>query len=156
MALFAEGARRARRGLAIRERSADDDPVPLALDRGALASLLLELGDLVEAERLLRAARADLVGAFGDDHLEVAIVDGNLAAVALRRGDLAEAEQLARAAIASKRRTLGRDHPSLAPTLVTLATIRRRQGAHPRRRRPCSTKRPGSSARRCSRGTRSS
>lgn len=127
---LAQGARWARRGMAIRERLAENDPVPLALDRGALASLLLELGDLGEAERLLRAARADLVGAFGGDHLEVAIVDGNLAAVALRRGDLAEAEQLARAAIASKRRTLGPDHPSLAPTLVTLATIRRRQEAH--------------------------
>ncbi len=126
---FDEGVRWARHGLAARLRVAEDDPVALATDRGALASLLLELGDVEEAERLLRASRAGLVGALGEDHLEVAIVDGNLAVAALRRGDLAEAEQLARAALSGKRLALGPDHPTLASTCVTLATIRRRRGA---------------------------
>jgi tetratricopeptide (TPR) repeat protein len=124
---YAVGIEWARRGLALRERNAPD-AVAVAADRGALAALLLEVGEVDEADRLLRAARDTFVAVLGAQHLEVAIVEGNLAAISLRRGHLLEAERLARAAVDSKQAALGSDHPTLAPTLITLGTIRRRQG----------------------------
>lgn len=112
----------------VREREPLDDPVGLAADRGALAGLLIDAGQLDEARQLLDAACHVFVERLGEDHHEVAVVDGNLAAVALARDDLAAAERHARAALGVKERHLGRDHPELAVTLTTLGTIRRRRG----------------------------
>ncbi|MEY2434035.1 MAG: hypothetical protein QOC92_3760 [Acidimicrobiaceae bacterium] len=116
----------ARRSVSIRERLADD-AIALAADRGALAGLLLDSGDVDEAVELLHAARQTF-DEHGDE-LEVAIVDGNLAAAELRRGALNDAEAYARSALARKEAALGSSSPELAVTLTTLGTIRRQQGA---------------------------
>ena len=114
----------------VRERESLDNPVGLAADRGALAGLLIDAGDLVEARELLNDARRVFVEHLGDDHHEVAVVDGNLAAVALATDDLAAAERHARSALRVKEHLLGSEHPELAVTLTTLGSIRRRRGDH--------------------------
>ncbi len=116
----------ARRSVAIREQL--DEPPALAADRGALAGLLIEVGELGEAVELLDAARAVFVAHLGAEDYEVAVIDGNLATIALRRNDLPTAERRARAALAGKEHRLGRTHPELAVTLTTLGTVRRRRG----------------------------
>lgn len=116
----------ARRAVAVREQL--DEPLGLAADRGALAGLLIEAGEVVEAAEQLSAAREVFVAYLGEDDHEVAVIDGNLATVALRTGDLRAAEGHARAALAGKERRLGEGHPELAVTLTTLGTIRRRRG----------------------------
>lgn len=116
----------ARRSIEV--RATLDDPVALATDRGALAGLLIDAGEIDEAAVLLRTARDVFVAHLGDGHHEVAVVDGNLATIALRTGDLHAAEHHARAALAGKERHLGPQHPELAVTLTTLGTIRRRLG----------------------------
>lgn len=123
---LAKGIPWARRS--VQERESLDDPVGLAADRGALAGLLIDSGQLAEARQLLDAARRAVVEHLGEDHYEVAVVDGNLAAAALAADDLAAAERQARAALRSKERLLGPDHPELAVTLTTLGTIRRQRG----------------------------
>ena len=65
----------ARRSITV--RAPFGDPMALAADRGALAGLLIDLGDLDEAADNLHTAR-ETFEAHGED-LEVAIVDGNLA-----------------------------------------------------------------------------
>jgi tetratricopeptide (TPR) repeat protein len=112
----------------VRERSFLDDPLGLAADRGALAGLLIDAGEIDEARRLLESARLTFVAHLGEDHDEVAVVDGNLANVALAAGDLAGAEHRARAALRIKERRMGANHPELAVTLTTLGTVRRRRG----------------------------
>lgn len=116
----------ARRSITVHEQLGE--PLTLARDRGALAGLLIEAGELDEATELLEAARAVFVTHLGEDDYEVAVVDGNLAAIALRRNDLATAERRACAALAGKERRLGSAHPELAVTLTTLGTVRRRRG----------------------------
>jgi len=117
----------ARRSIEIREEL--DDPLGLAADRGALAGLLLDAGEVDEAAELLRTARETFVTRLGPDDYEVGVVDGNLATCALARGDLCEAECRAWAALTAKVAALGPTDPALAVTLTTLGTIRRRQGA---------------------------
>lgn len=121
-----DGIAWARRSIAV--RATLDDPVALAADRGALAGLLIEAGELDEAAEHLHAAREVFAAHLGQDDHEVAVVDGNLATVALRTGDLDAAERHARAALAGKERRLGPRHPELAVTLTTLGTIRRQRG----------------------------
>ena len=116
----------ARRSVAIREEGGE--PLALAADRGALAGLLIDTGDLDEAAALLESARKVFVTHLGEYDYEVAVVDGNLATIALRRDDLPGAEQRACAALAGKERRLGSAHPELAVTLTTLGTVRRRRG----------------------------
>ena len=116
----------ARRAIEIRARCGEE--LALAADRGALAGLLIDAGELDEAEAQLRAARRSFVQHLGADDLEVAIVDGNLATAALERGDLPTAELHARGALAVKERVLGRHHPDLAVTLTTLGVIRAERG----------------------------
>lgn len=122
----AAGVAWARRSVA--EREALDDPIGLAVDRGALGALLLGAGDLEEAGRLLHAARETLAAHLGDRHQDVAVVDDNLAVLALAEGDLSAAERRARSALAVKEDNLGADHPELAVTLTTLGSIRRERG----------------------------
>jgi tetratricopeptide (TPR) repeat protein len=116
----------ARRAVDLRARCGHE--LALAADRGALAGLLIDTGELAEAEAHLRAARRTFVELLGADDLEVAIVDGNLATIALERGDLETAERHARSALAVKERVLGRHHPDLAVTLTTLGVIRAERG----------------------------
>lgn len=123
---YRTGIRWARRS--VHERQLLDDALGLAADRGALAGLLVDVGELEEASDLLAAVRRVLVDHLGEDHHEVAVVDGNLAAVAMARGDLATAERHARAALRVKERCLGVDHPELGVTLTTLGSIRRLRG----------------------------
>lgn len=115
---------------AVRERESLGDPIGLAADRGALAGLLIDAGQLDEARLLLGAAREVFVEHLGEDHHEVAVVDGNLATIALAHDDLGAAEHKARTALRVKERHLGLGHPELAVTLTTLGTIRRRRGDH--------------------------
>lgn len=122
----ASGIPWARRSVAVRSQL--DDALGLAADRGALAGLLIDAGELAEAAGLLHAARSTFVDVHGEDHHEVAVVDGNLATIALEQGDLAEAERRATNALRLKEQALGADHPELAVTLTTLGTIRRRRG----------------------------
>ncbi len=125
--MAAEGVRWARRGLKLREGIAEN-PLALAGDEGALAALLIEIGEFQEAEALLLRSRATFGDYLGTEHHEVAVVNGNLALLALERGDLVAAEKYATDALAGKEAVLGSSHPELAPTLTTLGTIRRRAG----------------------------
>ena len=116
----------ARRSVAVRDEL--DEPLALAADRGALAGLLIDAGELDEAVDLLDAAREVFAAHLGADDYEVAVIDGNLATIALRRNDLPAAERRARAALVGKQRRFGPAHPELAVTLTTLGTVRRRRG----------------------------
>lgn len=124
---YADGVPWARRAVALRE-ALDVDPVLIAADRGALAGLLVPLGEHDEAAELLTWCRNTFSERLGPEHYEVGVIEGNLAALSLARGDLAAAEAHARQALSIKQSALGPDSPELAPTLTTLGTIRRKRG----------------------------
>ncbi|MFE0654502.1 tetratricopeptide repeat protein [Streptomyces sp. NPDC059534] len=125
---FAAAVEPGRRAIAVRERALGPDHLEVALDKAALAPVLIELDELEEAEALLTSALAVVEETYGPEHYETGIAVGNLAALAYRRGQYARAQELFRRCLRLKERALGPAHPELAVTLNNLAILARRNG----------------------------
>jgi tetratricopeptide (TPR) repeat protein len=110
----------ARRGLELR-RTRCDDPVAVAADAAALASILETQEQWDEAEVLYREALA-VYEAVGDDY-EAAMTRNGLAAVLRFAGQPDDAEPLFRAALAAMERERGGDHPETATVRNNLAML---------------------------------
>lgn len=111
----------ARRGLRIRTRLPDLDPVAVAADRAALAAILDGLQRYEEAERLYRGALQTYENPMTPSPLEVVHVLGNLGAQSALRGRWQEAVELLEESARRKRRLPGAPHPDLGVTLHNLA-----------------------------------
>lgn len=118
---FADAERWGRRGVALRRETDGDDHPGTELDLGNLAPVLVDLGQLDEAETILRRLVDAFSQRYGQRHYEVAVVCHNLAAVLAARGQLDEAASFYRRALSIKRARLGPSHPDLPITQHNLA-----------------------------------
>ncbi|MFD3537455.1 tetratricopeptide repeat protein [Streptomyces sp. NPDC058664] len=125
---FAAAAEPGRRAVAIRERVLGPEHVQVALDKAALAPVLIELDELDEADELLTSALAVIEKTYGPEHYETGVALGNLAALAYKRAQYSRAEELFHRCLRLKEQTLGLGHPELAVTLNNLAVFARRGG----------------------------
>ncbi len=122
----AEAVRLARAGVAVR---AVPDTHPAAIsDAGALAAILLDLGEVDEAEQMLENVIARLLED-GTSGLEAAVAIANLGTVLYRRDRLPLAIRLYEHALSMKARCLGPAHVDLAATYLNLGTALYRTGA---------------------------
>lgn len=87
------------------------------------ASLLLDRGELREAEKVCRAALEFREKMYPPDAPQVAETLNLLAIILRNAGDFETAEGLYRRALAAREQKLGKDHPDLAITLVNLARL---------------------------------
>jgi tetratricopeptide (TPR) repeat protein len=110
----------ARRGLELR-RTRCGDPVGVAADAAALASILETLERWDEAEALYREAVA-VYEEIGDDY-EAAMTLNGLAAVLRFSGKVREAEPLFRRALTMMEDARGPDHPETATVRNNLAML---------------------------------
>ena len=117
----------ARRGLAIRKLTGDDDDA-LAADIVALAAILDGRDEFDEAEMLYLEALEMLERAPEANALEIAVALNDLGAQYARRGRTDEAHELLSRALSLKTRTLGSRHPDVAVTINNLAAVREREG----------------------------
>ncbi|MDG6109994.1 tetratricopeptide repeat protein [Dactylosporangium aurantiacum] len=113
--------RLARRGIAVRTAGAPLDRLRLAADEAALAAILVDRGELPQAERLLGDCLATFLQAHGPVHHDVAVTLHNLGSLRHRMGAHAAAARTLRRSLTVKRACLGRRHPDLAVTLYNLA-----------------------------------
>jgi tetratricopeptide (TPR) repeat protein len=118
----------ARQGIRLRRKLPKRDRLPLVADQVALAAILVELGNLREAEaihlRVLRVYRRR----FGPRHYETASLLSNLGALYAKAGRFSAAEQTLRRAARVLENVLGKNHPRLASVLNNLATLCARRG----------------------------
>ncbi len=117
----AEGLASARKALEIRRALHGDEHPDVAADASALAALLDQLDERVEAEALYRQALATFERTLGPGHFEVAFNLGNLGALLDRIGRKDEALPLYQKAVKLKRRWFGGPNWDLALTLNNLA-----------------------------------
>lgn len=110
----------ARRGLALR-RDHCDDPIGVAADAAALASILETRDEWAEAETLYREALT-VYEDVADDY-EAAMTRNGLAAVLRFAGRPDEAEALFRAALAEMEHLRGQAHPETATVRNNLAML---------------------------------
>ena len=100
-----------------------------AADRTGLAITLARMGELVEAEQLLRQALSDLESALGRDNVKLGPVLVNLSGVLIARSDPAAAVE-----VLERARDLfsaaNPDHPQLGKTRADLANALSAQGKH--------------------------
>jgi tetratricopeptide (TPR) repeat protein len=118
----------ARRGIRLRRKLRGNDRSPVVADQAALAAILVELGNLREAEaihlRVLRVYRRR----FGPRHFETASLLSNLGALYVKAGRFDAAERTLRRAARVLENVLGKNHPRLASVLNNLATLCARRG----------------------------
>ena len=117
----------ARRAVQIHAATLGPDHINTALDKAALAEILDDLGELEEAEVVLREAIVNIERELGPGRL-VAVKLNNLAALVARRGDNAEAEAFYRRSLAIKESFMGPRSPALAASLNNLAVLLKRTG----------------------------
>ena len=99
------------------------DPRDVARALNNLAETTKGLGDLAEAERLLRKALEIKERVYGQGHFELASTLSNLGELAFRQDLYAESEAFLQRALEIERRVFGEDHPKLVPLLNTLANV---------------------------------
>lgn len=118
----------ARQGIRLRRKLPKRDRLPLVADQAALAAILVELGNLREAEaihlRVLRVYRRR----FGPRHYETASLLSNLGALYVKAGRFDAGERTLRRAARVLENVLGENHPRLATVLNNLATLCARRG----------------------------
>ncbi|MBI4719330.1 MAG: serine/threonine protein kinase [Planctomycetes bacterium] len=93
-----------------------------------VASCLLPLGRLEEAERLLIESLSLKWQNLDQDNTSLATTRHYLAELQFRRGDLAGAESLCNEALEQRRHELGAEHPRVAASLHLLGRIRLERG----------------------------
>ncbi len=126
---YAQGLRYARRGVQLRKKIRPRDPVSLAADEAALATILSELGRNSEAVKLYLRALRVFRSRLGYRHYEVGSVLTNLGAVYWRMARPFAAERALRCGVLILEKALGRQHPRTARALRNLAVVRSdRQG----------------------------
>ncbi|MGW9436994.1 tetratricopeptide repeat protein [Streptomyces sp. NPDC055607] len=118
----------ARRAVEIRGRLLGDGHITVAADKAALAPVLVGLGELDEAEDLLKAALDVVERHYGPHHYETAVAVGNLAALRFRQGRHEESGALFLRCLRGKEAALGEGHPESAVTLNNLAVVSLRLG----------------------------
>jgi tetratricopeptide (TPR) repeat protein len=94
------------------------------------AVLLLDRGELEEAEKVGRAALSAREKLYAKDAPEVAETLGLLGVILRNRDDLDGAETFYRRALAAREEGRGKDHPEMAATLVNLGRLYTEKGQH--------------------------
>ena len=88
-----------------------------------LASVLIEIGEMQEAEPLVRLALEMKRRLYGEEHPETSASLNNLAYVLESQGRFDEAEASYRDSLSINRKLLGKNHPSVAVTLLNIAFV---------------------------------
>jgi serine/threonine-protein kinase len=99
------------------------DEINLLPAQKNLALALLRLGEVDEAEALLREILADEHRLYGEEHPRIAFSLSHLGETMWARGRPEEAESYMRSALDMRRRLLGEDHPAVAVSLTKLADL---------------------------------
>ncbi len=111
-------------------RSLDADPAVQAELYGTLGGIYQQLGNLEQADALLRAALDQRRSLLGADHADVGT---SLVSLGLLRSDQAEydeAERLIRQGLEQARRNLPADHPSVAAATAALGHVLVERGSY--------------------------
>ncbi|OAI40388.1 hypothetical protein AYO39_01405 [Actinobacteria bacterium SCGC AG-212-D09] len=116
------------RALQRRQNTQPPDPVAIALERSAVAPILIDLERYDEAQEHLDAARETFDEHLGPVDYELAVVEHNLGELARRRHNLTDAITHWQAALQLKTQTLGPRHPDLAITHLNLAVVHHQAG----------------------------
>jgi tetratricopeptide (TPR) repeat protein/predicted Ser/Thr protein kinase len=105
------------------------DCVPAALARSGLASVLIRVGELEEAETLVRRAIGALTSRHGRHHEQTLAALNNLAGLHMAREEFDAAARLYRDGLERFERIYGEGHPELIATTQNLAVLEWRTGA---------------------------
>jgi tetratricopeptide (TPR) repeat protein len=120
LGLFDRAAELARESVAFRRQATDGDPPVLAMSLTILGNILMDKGDLKEAEAAYREAVEIHRRLFGPESLEVARSLNNLSSVLDPQGRYDEAFRLMEESLRIKRKRLGPDDPILANSIYNL------------------------------------
>jgi eukaryotic-like serine/threonine-protein kinase len=127
---YPEAAELIERALAIRERSAAENPRALVEPINNLAAVHFATGAYDEAAALLERALYISERTLGPRHPEIALVLNNLATAHVRVQSYDEALALVRRALVIQQDALGPDHPDVAELLATMAFVHGTLGQH--------------------------
>ena len=128
LGLLEPAERHARAALAARQTLLGPDHADVARAQKAVASLLLEKGDLAAAEALYRESLATFARAGEADTDDAFAARSDLAATLENLGRLDEAETVHREVIARTRRVQGNDSAALAASLNNLGVVLGQRG----------------------------
>ena len=128
LGLLEPAERHARAALAARQTLLGPDHADVARAQKAVASLLLEKGDLAAAEALYRESLATFARAGEADTDDAFTARSDLAATLENLGRLDEAETVHREVIARTRRVQGSDSAALAASLNNLGVVLGQRG----------------------------
>jgi serine/threonine-protein kinase len=129
LGLYDRGASLAREALAFRRQLAEREPEALAHTLNLLGNILMDKGDLGEAETVYRESLELYRRLYGSDSLKVASMLNNVSsAIDLQQGRGEESDRLLLEALEIKRKRLKPDDPSLATTLANIGVNLYRRG----------------------------
>jgi len=120
---YADAERWARKAVELRTIMLGSGDPEVADDNALLATVLMELGRLDEANQLLRSVLTASEATYGEDCVQVAVLLHNLGALSYRLGDHEGAEEQLKRALRIKEELFGPDHPEVAMTLANLAVL---------------------------------
>src|SRR5262249_47667054 len=126
--LYDQAARLARESLEFRRKVASREPAALATTLNHLGNILMDKGDLPDAEVAYREALALRRPLHGNESPEVAESLNNLAGVQSELGRYEESEKLLLESLAVKRKLLGVEDGRVATTILNLGVVRYKQG----------------------------
>jgi serine/threonine protein kinase/tetratricopeptide (TPR) repeat protein len=128
LGLYDRGADLARESLAFRRQAADRDPQALAHTLNLLGNILMDKGELKQAEGVYRESLELYRRLYGGESLEVAKMLNNLSSVIDPQGRSEESDRLLLEALEIKRKRLPPDDPSIATTLANIGVNLYRRG----------------------------
>ena len=99
-----------------------------ALAMGDYGRLLVETGQIEEAERTLKRSIELTRATLGPRHPEVLTQRDHLGALMTDMGRFAEGEEILRELLVDRREVFGRESPTVAYTMTTLANVLQKQG----------------------------
>ena len=111
----------AQAALRMRETMQPADPIAIAIERSALAPILIDLGHYTDAHQQLTLAAHELAATLGAEHYELAVIHHNQAELAARQHHWPQAITHHEHALDLKRAHHGAGHPDLAITHYSLA-----------------------------------
>jgi serine/threonine-protein kinase len=128
LGLYDQAARLARESLLFRRQTERRDPAALAATLNLLGNILVDRGELAEAEAAYRESLDRRRRLFGPESREVAESLNNLASVVEPLGRYDEAEKLLLESLALKQKLFGHENQRVATTLMNLGVIRYKKG----------------------------